>query len=82
MPCIGIARGITFAFRKNEENMKEKRLEIGRKKRKEKPTGLGQWWKKMKKTKTAVRNDMWNDKEEIEKSQERMLFEWKQDFTR
>ena len=40
MPCIGIARDITFAFRKNEENMKEKRLEIGRKK--EKPTGLGQ----------------------------------------
>ena len=34
MPCIGIARGITFAFRKNEENMKERILEIGREKKK------------------------------------------------
>ena len=36
----------------------------------------------MKKTKSAVRDNMWNGKEDIEKSQERMLFEWKQDFAR
>ena len=35
MPCIGITRGITFVFRKNEKNMKERRLEIRRKKRKD-----------------------------------------------
>ena len=45
MPCIGIARDIIFAFRKNEENMKERRLEIGKKK----ADRIGAMMKKMKK---------------------------------
>ena len=63
MPCIGIARGIIFVFRKNEENMKEKRLEIGRKRKKANRIGAMMKNEK-KKTESAVEDNMRKKTEE------------------
>ena len=77
MSCIGIARGMTFVFRKNEENMKEKRLEIGRKRKKANRIGAMMKNEK-KKTESVVEDNMRSKKKKTEeKVKKKMLFEWK-----
>ena len=70
MSCIGIARGMTFVFRKNEENMKEKRLEIGRKRKKANRIGAMMKNEK-KKTESAVEDNMRSKKKDKRKSQKK-----------